>query len=65
MANLNLSANISDPDGFYGELLAAHEGLSKNESDALNARLILVLANQIGDRKILSEALSVARKKSD
>lgn len=64
MANLNLSANISDPDGFYSELLVAHEGLSKDESDALNARLILVLANQIGDRDVLSEALSVAGKRS-
>ncbi len=64
MVNLTLSANISDPDGFYSELLVAHEGLSKDESDALNARLILVLANQIGDRKILSEALSVAGKKA-
>lgn len=64
MAKLNLSANISDPDGFYSELLVAHEGLSKDESDALNARLILVLANQIGDREILSEALGVAGKKA-
>ncbi len=64
MANLNLSANISDPDGFYSELLVAHDGLSKDESDRLNARLILVLANQIGDREILSEALSVAGKKA-
>lgn len=62
MTSLNLLANISDPDGFYSELLAAHEGLSKDESDALNARLILVLANQVGDREILSEALSVAGK---
>ena len=64
MAKLNLSANISDPDGFYSELLVAHEGLSTDESDALNARLILVLANQIGDREILSEALGVAGKKA-
>ena len=64
MANLNLSTNIIDPDGFYSELLVAHEGLSKGESDGLNARLILVLANQIGDREVLSEALSVAGKKS-
>ncbi len=64
MGNLNLPANISDPDGFYSELLVAHEGLSKDESDGLNARLILILANQIGDREILSEALSVAGKKA-
>lgn len=57
---LTLTPNIPDPDGFYDELLAAHEGLSKDESDALNARLILTLANHIGDRKILRDALAAA-----
>ncbi|HEV8036720.1 DUF2783 domain-containing protein, partial [Yoonia sp.] len=38
---LNLAPNINDPDGFYDELLGAHNGLSKDESDAFNARLIL------------------------
>lgn len=58
---LNLEPNITDPDGFYDELLAAHHGLSKAESDALNARLILVLANHIGDRDILRAALNAAK----
>ncbi|MEP0964358.1 MAG: DUF2783 domain-containing protein [Roseobacter sp.] len=58
---LNLNPNITDPDGFYDELLAAHVGLSKEESDALNARLILVLANHVGGRDILSTALKVAQ----
>ncbi|QBX99441.1 DUF2783 domain-containing protein [Rhodophyticola sp. CCM32] len=52
--------NIPDQDGFYQELLAAHDGLGKAESDALNARLILILSNQIGDRAILSAALKAA-----
>jgi len=60
MAHLNTSANIAGPDDFYAELLATHEGLSKAESDALNARLILILANHIGDRAVLSEALAAA-----
>jgi hypothetical protein len=47
-------------DDFYEELLAAHEGLSKADSDALNARLVLVLANHIGDRGTLSQALAAA-----
>ncbi|MEL6465842.1 MAG: DUF2783 domain-containing protein [Pseudomonadota bacterium] len=59
---LNLEPNIADPDGFYDELLAAHEGLSKDESDALNARLILVLANHVGDRDVLRAALEAARR---
>ena len=59
---LNTDPNIPDPDGFYAELLSVHEGLSDDESVALNARLILLLANHIGDRSILSEALSAASK---
>ncbi len=58
---LNLNPNIPDPDGFYDELLAAHEGLSKDESEAFNARLILTLANHIGDRDVLREALQAAK----
>ncbi len=61
MTNLNTEPNIASPDDFYAELLAAHEGLSKAESDAMNARLILLLANHVGDRKVLREALDLAR----
>lgn len=53
--------NIPGPDDFYADLLAAHDGLDKAESEALNARLILLLANQIGDRDVLRAALSAAR----
>ena len=60
--NLHLTANIPDPDAFYDELLAAHQGLDKAESDALNARLILVLANHIGDRVVLRQALDAAKR---
>lgn len=60
MSNLNTKPNISSADNFYAELLALHEGKSKDESDAINARLILVLANHIGDQGILSEALKTA-----
>lgn len=59
--SLNLDPNITDPDGFYQELLGAHEGLSKEESDAFNARLILTLANHIGDRDVLRAALKAAK----
>ena len=60
MPNLNTDPNIDRPDDFYAELLAAHEGLSDSESAALNARLILTLANHIGDRGVLSEAVCLA-----
>lgn len=62
MSTLNLDPNIDKPDDFYADLLAAHEGLSKDESDAFNARLILVLSNHIGDRAILRAALETAAK---
>ena len=63
MTALNTGANIKGPDEFYAELLLVHEGLSKQQSDALNARLILLLANHIGDRQVLSEALKAAALK--
>lgn len=58
---LNTKPNIAVPDEFYAELIRAHEGLSDEESAAFNARLILLLANHIGDRAVLSEALNAAR----
>jgi hypothetical protein len=60
MATLTISANVQQPDDFYAELIAAHDGLTKPQSDAFNARLILLLANHIGDRAVLSEALAAA-----
>ncbi|RWA61142.1 DUF2783 domain-containing protein [Mesorhizobium sp.] len=60
MTTLNTSPNIPQPDDFYAELLALHEGRSKAESDAINARLVLLLANHIGDRRVLSDALRAA-----
>ena len=62
MTRLNLNPNIPDPDGFYDELLGAHQGLTKDDSDALNARLILILANHIGDRDVLRTALAAAKR---
>lgn len=61
MRDLNLEPNIANPDGFYDELIAAHSALSKQESDAFNARLILILANHIGDRTVLRKALEAAK----
>ncbi len=58
---LNLEPNLSDPDGFYEALLKAHEGLSDKESVELNARLVLVLANQIGDAATLAAAIEEAK----
>lgn len=60
MSNLNTEPNLANPDEFYARLLAAHEGLSKAESDALNARLVLILSNHIGDAQVLDQAISLA-----
>ena len=61
MSDLTLTPNLTRPDDFYADLIAAHDGLSKAESDAFNARLILILANHIGDMEVLREALKLAR----
>ncbi|MGB0900714.1 DUF2783 domain-containing protein [Halocynthiibacter sp.] len=58
---LNTKANIADYDGFYAQLIEAHDGLDDAESQALNARLILVLANHIGENQVLSEAIELAK----
>ena len=62
MAELITTPNIPDSDGFYAELLAAHEGLGDDESTALNARLIHLLANHVGDRAVLRDAIRIAAK---
>jgi hypothetical protein len=53
--------NIADPDGFYEELINAQRDLSDEQAQLMNAKLILTLANHIGDRQVLCEALQVAR----
>ena len=60
MTNLNTKANLTAPDDFYADLISAHDGLSEEESAALNARLILVLANHIGDGGVLRQGLALA-----
>ena len=59
---LTLTPNIPDPDGFYERLLKSHDGLSTDDSHAMNARLVLILANHIGDPEILDQALDLARQ---
>jgi hypothetical protein len=52
---------LTDHDRFYEALLLAHEGLSETESAALNARLILLLANQVGDQTVLEQCIAAAQ----
>ena len=53
---------IPDPDGFYAALLAAHEGRTDAQSADLNARLVLLLANQCGDQPTLLACIAAARE---
>lgn len=68
MANsgLRLDDNFAGRgDDFYEALIRAHEGLRDEQSQALNARLILILANHIGDVTILEQAITLARQSLD
>lgn len=58
---LILTPNLTGHDDLYADLLSAHDGLTKAQSDALNARLILILMNHIGDAAVLRDAILAAR----
>ncbi|MBT9500117.1 MAG: DUF2783 domain-containing protein [Burkholderiaceae bacterium] len=58
---LKREPNIPDPDGFYEELINAQRDLSDEQADMLLSKLVLILANQVGDRAVLREALQLAR----
>lgn len=59
---LNTDPNLERPDDFYAALIEAHAGLTEAQSAALNARLILILANQVGDFDALRAAIAAARE---
>jgi hypothetical protein len=61
MTAFTTEPRLRSPDEFYEALIDAHRGLSEADSHALNARLILLLANQVGDLDVLKEALAAAR----
>lgn len=54
--------NLPDVDTTYARLIEAHRGLTDAESAALDARLILVLMNHIGDPEAIAEAIALARR---
>jgi len=59
---LNTEPNIARPDDFYEALIELHRDLSEEQSRQLNARLILLLANHIGDMEVLGEAMAAAKE---
>ncbi|MDW8337017.1 MAG: DUF2783 domain-containing protein [Tepidimonas sp.] len=58
---LNRQPNIAEQDAFYEELIDAQRDLNDDQADMMLAKLVLMLANHIGDRAILSEAIQLAR----
>jgi hypothetical protein len=71
--SLNLQANLAEPgqryfrdftpgDDFYEALMDTHRGLSDEQSQLLNAKLVLLLSNHIGDLSVIRQALALARQ---
>ncbi|MEM6584103.1 MAG: DUF2783 domain-containing protein [Pseudomonadota bacterium] len=60
MSSLQLEPNFTDPDAFYAALADIHRDKTPAASEKINARLILLLANQVGDQAILEQALAIA-----
>ena len=61
---LETDSRFPDPDLAYRALIEAHRGLSDEESAVLNTRLVLILANQIGDLQVLEAAIALAKSRS-
>jgi len=62
MRVLKLDPNIARPDDFYEALIAIHRDLTPEQSAKVNARLVLLLANHVGDMEVLKQALEAARE---
>ncbi len=60
--HLNTAPNLEAPDDFYEALIDAHRDLTSEASEALNARLVLLLANHVGSQRVLLDALAAARE---
>lgn len=58
---LDLSPRLADPDGLFAALVAAHDGLDPAASRRLDAALVLLLANHIGDGDVVRDAIRIAK----
>jgi Protein of unknown function (DUF2783) len=65
MSDLQTESRLADPDAAYRALIDAHRGLSDEDSAALNTRLVLILANHIGDPDVVATAIALARQSLD
>jgi Protein of unknown function (DUF2783) len=59
---LNIEPNLNNPDAFYEALIDMHRDLSTEQSHQVNAKLVLLLANHIGDMAVLTDAMHRARR---
>ncbi len=64
LSTLMTAPNMANPDDFYEALIDMHRDLDEAQSQAVNARLILLLANHIGDMQVLREAMTHARNEA-
>jgi Protein of unknown function (DUF2783) len=65
MPKLTTSSQFADPDAAYRALLEARRNLSDEEAAKLDSRLVLILANHIGDIDVLREAIALAEQAAD
>jgi Protein of unknown function (DUF2783) len=61
MNSLNIEPNMKDFDAFYEALIDSHRNLTTAQSHELNAKLVLMLANHIGDADVVRDAMQRAR----
>ena len=59
---LNTEPNLSDPDAVFAALVAAHAGLDDDASRRLDAQIVLLLANHVGDLEVIMAAIAAARR---
>lgn len=62
MSRLVTDSNFADQDRAYTAIIDAHRDLDDAASHAFNARLVLILANHVGDEDVLAEAIELARQ---
>jgi uncharacterized protein DUF2783 len=60
---LSTKTNFADPDAAYRLIVEAHRGISDQQSASLDAALVLILANHVGDLEILREAVALAKRR--
>jgi hypothetical protein len=61
MGRLKTDSNLADPDGIYAALIRMTEGLDDRAAQLATAKLVLLLANHVGDEEVLREAMAIAR----